>query len=383
MTPSATTEREIVFWQRIVSIHQASLVAALADISGVKVTYVAEQILSDSRRKLGWAPPSLGEAELVLVDSPQAVAELLPKFSAQAIHICEGFRKNGLVGVAQKLLRQRKARILIHAETIDDQGLPGIVKRVLYSFIVDRALPWADSILAIGRHTPGWFARRGFPESRVFPFAYFLGLPPAVDMSSFSADENRPFQIAFVGSFIPRKRLDLLMDSLVKLADEVDFQLSVVGTGPLENQLRRLATARLGARVIWHGLLPATEIPEFLAGVDCLVLPSRYDGWGAVVSEALLVGTPAICSDTCGAAEAVKHSATGGVFPTGDADALAECLRGLIAQGPVSAERRAHLAAWAQGLGGPAGARYLIEILRHRFENAARPVPPWRKIDGA
>ena len=199
---SSPAEWEIVFWQCIVSIHQASLVAALAAMSGVKVTYVAEEMVSASRQKLGWSVPSLGAAELVLVDSPQAVAQLLPRFSAQAIHICQGLRSNGLVGAAQKLLRQRKARILINVETIDDHGLLGIIKRALYAFIVARALPWADSMLVIGAKTPGWFVRRGFPESRVFPFAYFLDLPTAANVPGAEARENRPFQIA-----LPRQGL--------------------------------------------------------------------------------------------------------------------------------------------------------------------------------
>jgi hypothetical protein len=41
-------------------------------------------------------------------------------------------------------------------------------------------------------------------------------------------------------------------------------------------------------------------------------------------------------------------------------------------------QERGHLADWARrSLGGPAGARYLIEILRHRFEGGKRPSPPW------
>ena len=374
---AAGLELQIVFWQRIVSIHQAPLIAALAATPGVKVTYVAEEMISDSRRALGWVAPTLGEATLLLVDSAPAVAALLPQFSAQAVHICQGMRDNGLVGVAQKHLRKRNARVLILAETVDDHGWVGFIKRMWYGISISHVIPWADSILAIGERTPHWFAARGLFRSRIFPFCYFLDLPAAVNAGCADASAGRPFHIVFIGNFIPRKRLDLLIESLSMLPNELDFKLTVIGSGPLENELQRLAVDRLGDRVLWQGLLPAGEISPFLACVDCLVLPSWHDGWGAVVSEALLVGTPVICSDRCGAAVAVRRSRAGGVFRSGDRDALAACVLGVMARGIGRTAERAHLAAWARrSLGGTAGARYLVEILRHRFAGAKRPFAP-------
>lgn len=374
---AALPDLEIVFWQRIVSIHQAPLIAALAAIPGVKVTYVAEEMISDSRRALGWVAPSLGVASLALVDSAQAVAALLPQFSAQAIHICQGIRDNGLVGVAQEHLRKRNARVLIIAETVDDHGWIGFIKRFWYEISIWRITPWADSILTIGDRTPRWFAARGFPRSKIFPFCYFLEAPAATNASNADEFGIRPFHIAFIGNFIPRKRLDLLIESLAMLPNETNFRLTVIGAGSLEDEWRQLAVDRFGARVVWRGLLPAAEISPFLAGVDCLVLPSWHDGWGAVVSEALLAGTPVICSDRCGAAVAVRQSRAGGVFRSGDQDALTACLLGAMARGVGRTTERAHLAAWARrSLGATAGARYLVEILQHRFAGAQRPFSP-------
>jgi len=375
---TGSVDFELVTWQTIVSIHQAALVSALASISGVKVTYVAGEIIDDQRRALGWSAPSLGPASLVIVNAERTVEELAAQFPEQAIHICQGIRGNGFVGVAEKCLRKRQARIVINIETVDDHNLAGIAKRAVYAVHLRHAVAWADSILAIGHRTPGWLAGRGFPESRIFPFAYFLGLP-ATAYATFSDElDDRLFRFAFVGSFIPRKRLDLLVRALAELGEESSYQLTVVGAGPLEDEWRRLAVDRLGARVVWRGLLPASEIPRFLAGVDCVVLPSRHEGWGAVVSESLLVGTPAICSDRCGSAEAVRRSRAGGVFRSGDRDALAECLLDVMKRRLARTQERAHLADWARrALSGAAGAAYLIEILRHRFEGGKRPSPPW------
>src|SRR5690606_10343762 len=140
------------------------------------------------------------------------------------------------------------------------------------------------------------------------------------------------------------------IEALAQLGD-AHFELAIVGLGPLEQPLRAQAQARLGNRVVWLGRKPQNEVPTYLAGADCLVLPSRHDGWGAVVSEALMAGTPAICSDHCGTAEVAQASGCGGIFPAGDLGALTLSLKSVIADGRQQPEQRARLATWARCLG--------------------------------
>jgi glycosyltransferase involved in cell wall biosynthesis len=115
-----------------------------------------------------------------------------------------------------------------------------------------------------------------------------------------------------------------------------------------------------------------------MAAADCLVLPSRHDGWGAVVSEALMAGTPAICSYACGAAGAVRSSGVGGVFATGDVAALTQLLARVIAEGARSPEQRSQLVAWAHCLGTEAGASYLNAILAAAEGAGVVPTAPWQ-----
>jgi glycosyltransferase involved in cell wall biosynthesis len=139
------------------------------------------------------------------------------------------------------------------------------------------------------------------------------------------------------------------------------------------------AEKKLPGRVRWLGLRPIDEIPALMGDADCLVLPSRYDGWGAVVSEALMAGTPAICSDRCGAAGAVRASGWGGVFPSGNVEALADLLREAIVKGRQTLERRSALAEWGRCLGAGAGARYLDAILRRAPNEIKKIAPPWQQ----
>ena len=115
-----------------------------------------------------------------------------------------------------------------------------------------------------------------------------------------------------------------------------------------------------------------------MAEADVLVLPSLYDGWGAVVSEALMAGAPVIASDACGSAGVVQASGAGGVFCADDRDALEALLVRAIDAGPWPVPARRALAGWAQCLGAHAGAAYLERILAHTEGRAARPLPPWQ-----
>jgi glycosyltransferase involved in cell wall biosynthesis len=155
------------------------------------------------------------------------------------------------------------------------------------------------------------------------------------------------------------------------------FNLTVIGDGPMRPAWLSLAVSLLPDRVHWLGKLPIAEIPQKMADADCLVLPSRYDGWGAVVSEALIAGTPVICSDACGSAGVVEASGVGGVFRSGDVAGLSVCLAQILSIGPLHEAERQRLASWAQSLGVTAGAAYLRSIVELDQSQSARPLPPW------
>lgn len=142
--------------------------------------------------------------------------------------------------------------------------------------------------------------------------------------------DTRPYRFIFVGNLIELKRVDRLISAIASL-NRPDVDLLVVGSGPEEVSLKAQASELLPGQVQWLGRKTMSEIPAVMAQADCLVLPSRHDGWGAVVSEALMVGTPAICSDACGSSVVVQTSGCGGVFKSCSENGLVEQLREEVA----------------------------------------------------
>jgi glycosyltransferase involved in cell wall biosynthesis len=118
-------------------------------------------------------------------------------------------------------------------------------------------------------------------------------------------------------------------------------------------------------------------IGNLLEHADVLLLPSRYDGWGAVVNEALMCGVPVVCSDNCGAADLLREPWRGSTFKMGSVESLQIVLRGWIERGRRNEESTARIRDWSSALEGPQEARYLVEIVKYLQEGGQRPSPPW------
>lgn len=368
---------DVWFWQLIVSPHMAHLAVSLARL-GCKVTYVAERGMTADRAEQGWTAPELPGVDLLYANSSAAIRMLVSKADTGSIHICQGIRANGLVAVAQRELATRGLQQWVIMETVEDSGWKGVIKRFEYGRLFRARHNTLQGVLATGHRTVGWVAARGVPSDRVYPFAYFLpdcNVPVADDQRKTGA-----FRFVFAGRLIPLKRVDWQVNALAGLTDHA-FELWIVGSGTEEPALRTLAARKLGDRVRWLGRLPLSEVSAVMAQADCLVLPSVHDGWGAVVSEALMVGTPVICSDACGAAGVVQASGFGGVFPRDCGDELQARLEEQLQSGPIDMADRMRLASWATALGAEAGARYLINILDCAANGGSRPMPPWQNGD--
>lgn len=368
---------EVWFWQVIVSPHMAHLAVALAR-RGCKVTYVAQHAMSEDRALQGWTAPTLPGVALQLADNGAAVKSLVGQASADSIHICQGVRANGSVGRAQTALAKRGLRQWVVMETVNDSGWRGALKRLEYSRIFRTRGKSLQGVLTTGYRTVDWVIARGMLSYQVYPFAYFL---PDKNVSINQVQRKPgPLRFMFAGQLIKRKRVDWLINALADLTD-LSFELWVVGAGSEERELKVLAESKLENRVHWVGQLSLPDVPAVMAQADCLVLPSVHDGWGAVASEALMVGTPVICSDACGAAGVVRASGVGGVFAVNDRAALRDRLSAQIGKGVVQQADRKRIAEWATCLGSDEGTRYLIDILMHQkiAVNGVRPTAPWTR----
>src|SRR5439155_16396241 len=129
-----------------------------------------------------------------------------------------------------------------------------------------------------------------------------------------------------------RKGVDLLLAAFDRLVGKgANAYLLLVGReAELPEFLRAISPAAL-ARINYAGFQPPECLPQYFSEADVFILPSRYDGWGVVVNQALGAGLPVICSDAVGAGLVlVEENVNGLRFASGNVDELERCMEQML-----------------------------------------------------
>ncbi|MFC0003688.1 glycosyltransferase family 4 protein [Micromonospora siamensis] len=373
--------KRAIFWQNCPSIHQTALIRSVGDVLGTPSVVVIEAPLDQRRLGAGWTMPDYGDSTVIVAPSAAERRRLEEASADSAMHVFSGLGAYPqTTGSMVRLAPSRRAGgsvSLVYVEPWPES----LLRDVKYRFARLRHRGTVDGVLACGRAGVEQYRRIGFGASRVFEFGYFLDVADACKYPDVGAGAGGtgPVRLVFVGRLDGNKRLNWALKALSVLRDR-DWRLDVVGTGPRHDELTRLADElHVGDRVRWHGVLPNHEVNVLLAASDVLVLPSRYDGWGAVVNEALGAGTPAIVSDAAGSAALVAGGARGSVFSALSLDSLRRALLHHLDEGPVDPGRRADIRSWAaHRASAPAAATYLLEIAASVRSGGPVPAPPWR-----
>ncbi len=109
-------------------------------------------------------------------------------------------------------------------------------------------------------------------------------------------------RVVVLGRLVPQKRVEIALDAVAALRDRLPgLHLDVVGSGWWEPQLREyVAALRLQDDVTFHGHVSETEKHGLLAQAWVHAMPSLKEGWGLVVVEAGVHGTPTVAFRTAG-----------------------------------------------------------------------------------
>ena len=125
---------------------------------------------------------------------------------------------------------------------------------------------------------------------------YFLDEVVDTKMSFMEVSQIRKF--GFLGRLHPRKKVENLLYGVAKLPSPQDCELVIMGKGDdTYEQFLRSEVDRLGLKnVKFSGFVSGREKFEQLAQLSCLFVPSDFENFGMIVTEALSVGTPVMAS---------------------------------------------------------------------------------------
>jgi glycosyltransferase involved in cell wall biosynthesis len=144
--------------------------------------------------------------------------------------------------------------------------------------------------------------------------------------------------IVFAGRHIPEKRVTALVPAFARARESLpDLRCEIFGDGPDRPKvLAQIAAHGLDGSVVAPGFVNGTGVEEALERALCLVLPSRREGYGLVVLEAVSRGTPAVVvrGDDNAAVELVDEGENGFVASSSAPDELARAIVRIHAAGP-------------------------------------------------
>ncbi|MBN2711350.1 MAG: glycosyltransferase family 4 protein, partial [Planctomycetes bacterium] len=256
-------------------------------------------------------------------------------------------QSHGLLPNILSRLAAKKGRTKFHVSTIHlalelarggrDASAVGRFKSRFYRFLDNRTSRISKRIVCVSD-----YVRRDQIEQGVDP-EKLVTIRNGIDLSRFdfigSLDRKAVREslgvpagapvVGTVARMSPQKDVATLVRAMPGVwCKHPEARLILVGTGPLENEVKALAAEIGDGRIIFTGY--RSDAHEIMAAMDVFCLPSLHEGLPLVVLEAMACGLPVVCSPVPGTLEAVVENETAFISPFGDHESFAENISRLL-----------------------------------------------------
>lgn len=318
----------IVFYLNIVSPHQLPLAEETAKLVGEgNFCYLYAEEFHSERAKMGWdasdCPAWCAKGD---ENSPELISADIVYTGIRCLPLMERRWRSGKTTCycSERWFKPIEVSVLGLRLSV-----PGWVRMVFprYFRMVRRFVRWANGdanarVLAIGPWAKRDFIRMGVKAAKLVDWGYFVA--PGRRQAPTAKPGVR--RVLWVGRMLDWKRVDVIVRAIAALPPE-KFSLTLVGDGPERARLEKLAQGM--DNVTFKQSVPIGEVRGIMREHDVYVLSSNsYEGWGAVVSEALEEGMLVLGTREAGATKAMLPEEC--LFRCGDWRSLAKKLAGDI-----------------------------------------------------
>jgi glycosyltransferase involved in cell wall biosynthesis len=188
-----------------------------------------------------------------------------------------------------------------------------------------------DAIVAIGSVAERSY-RSAFPNLTYFNIPYHCELQPFSEQPANLHPRGEEIVFLFCGQIIARKGVDLLVAAFDRLITKgFRARLILVGRRADLDWALTFCSPKSRELIEYVGFCDPKKLPHIYAKAHIFVLPSRYDGWGVVVNQALGAGLPIICSDAVGAGyDLVLHGVNGFRVTAGSVEELTDAMEAFL-----------------------------------------------------
>ncbi|TBW30122.1 glycosyltransferase [Gramella sp. KN1008] len=360
---------EIYVWQLKPSMHQLNLVKGLKKISSTYLIF-QEENLATERKAMGWNDDGLKPD--FLLERKEDMTKFIYSLNSSSYHLFGGFKSSPELIVALKLCIKLKMKVYVQSEASDYFGLKGKLRVLLDKWKVRKMKDQISGVFAIGTLGVNYFNLIGFDKNKIFPFGYFMNFPKKIDKSR-SKLVGSNFQLIFVGRLIKQKGVLQLLKALRFV--EGNWHLTIIGNGPEESNLKAIVCkdTKLKERVKFENFMNNKKVLIKIRNSDLLVLPSiGKEGWGAVVSESLMQGIPAVVTEKCGSSMLLNNSNRGEIVRANSKESLSLAIASRVQKGKLDSNQKSQIIQWANCLSGDMAAKYVIDTMLNK-----KPINPW------
>ncbi len=378
-----------ITWQPVLTDHQAFTYQALSIESGLPVVAYVSEMEDLVRKAQGWSDTKVSSVERRLIPKRGFLYYCFRQMYKyrKEIHIfASPFQQPSLILCMLVASFMRLEFYLISepystnsdgylADTLKVAGnIKAKLRPMLYKFYTLLLRHNVSGIFAISKLAFNQYQQSGIPKEKLFSFGYFI--PTDNEASPHPLETNTDsfdgLKVIFIGSLIRRKGVDLLLDSLQNLvAQGCKIDVDIYGPGDASS------IPHGNKNVNYKGLIRFGQSQKVIALYDLLVLPSRYDGWGVVVNEALCAGVPVLCSDTVGSGVVAEALGAGLTFRSGDVTSLSEALYRLYLHPSLLIKMKELVPSAAMSIQPDCGACFMYNVIKSPANLKSTIIAPW------
>lgn len=315
----------VVFISNYYTHHQMPLSNALYELTEGNYIFIATEQMSYERKEQGWE-----------IESPNYVHEL------QKINGKDRNKYIDLINQADVVIQGSLCDWLIEERTrlgkltfIYNERLYKSIKRYLkIPYYLYKCIKYRNCyILSASAYLPFDYSKTRSYLNRCYKFGYFPTTKYYSDIEDlFSKKKNN--QIVWVARLIEWKHPEhaIYVASVLK-EHGYDFQLNIIGTGPMENRIKRLIDHyQLMDNVHLLGSMSPEDVRKYMEESDIFLMTSdRNEGWGAVINEAMNSGCAVVASHEIGAVPyLINDGYNGCIYNDGDISCAIKCIEKLI-----------------------------------------------------
>lgn len=288
--------------------------------------YVYDARIADALREQGWQVDVVGlDGRFPEPDdvASRSLDDALADQPDGARVVIDGLAMGALPEVIARHAGRLDLTALVHHPLADETGLDE-AQRTRFAISETRALAGVSRVIVTSPFTARRLADYDVAAERI------AVVEPGVERLPLPAErDDGATRLLCVATVTPRKGHDVLVDALATLADR-DWRCDCIGgldrdADHVDHVRERITATGLEARFRLLGERPPSQLGSAYQDADLFVLPSYYEGYGMVISEALAHGLPVITT-TGGALAHTLPAEAGLQVPPGDADALADAL---------------------------------------------------------